>query len=167
MPSSSSSSSNSSSSSIGNPEYGRGVFLRRFVQTQYRNNKISGFRFKVVAYGGNDMTNFIFRYGREALNAREGTYRLAFDGICSPVDLEEFPETEPTVGVFPEFCRLDYIDLVFRSQTEAEETWQIILTEVGNLVYTLDVMDVTVPEQDLKIGNPPPADFPDSSSSAP
>jgi hypothetical protein len=156
----------SSSSSIGNPQYGRGLWLRRFVQTQYRNNKISGFRFRVVAYGNNDMTNFIFRYGREALNAREGTYRLAFDGICSPVDLEEFPETEPIVGVFPEFCRLDYVDLVFRSQAEAEDAWNVMVTEVGNLVYTLDVMDKIAPEQDLKFGDPPPADFPSSSSSA-
>lgn len=161
------SSSSSVSSSIGNPEYSRGIWLRKLEQSLYSSNRIQGFRFKVVAYGGNEMPNFIFRYTREALNVREGTYRLAFDGVCSPVDLEEYPESEPIVGVFPEFCRLDYVDLVFRSQSIAEEAWNIMVEEVGNLVYTLNIMEETVPAQDLKLGNPPPAEFlSDSSSSA-
>ena len=161
------SSSSSVSSSIGNPEYSRGIWLRKLEQSLYNSNRIQGFRFKVVAYGGNEMPNFIFRYTREALNVSEGTYRLAFDGVCSPVDLEEYPESEPIVGVFPEFCRLDYVDLVFRSQSIAEDAWNIMVEEVGNLVYTLDIMEKTVPVQDLKLGNPPPAEFlSDSSSSA-
>jgi hypothetical protein len=160
------SSSSSSSSSVGNPQYGRGVWLRRFSQTHYTNNYIDGFRFKVVAYGANNMPNSIFRYAREALNAREGSHRLAFDGVCSPSDLEEFPEEAPIVGIFPEFCRLDYADLVFRSQATAEEAWTILVEEVGSLVRTLDTMDVMQAGTDLKIGYPPPSDFPDSLSSS-
>lgn len=156
--------SSSSSSSIGSPTDGRGLYLRRYAQTPYTSQSITGFRFKVVAYGANLMPNTIFRYAREALNARDGTYRLAFDGVCSPSDLEEFPEEAPIVGVFPEFCRLDYVDLVFRSQSLAEDAWNIILEEVSNLVKTLNTMDVIKPEADLKIGNPPNAEFPSSSS---
>ena len=157
---SSSSSDQSTSSSVGNPDYGRGVYLKRYSQTYYNTNQTTGFRFKVVAYGGNEMPNTIFRYGREALNARDGTYRLAFDGVCSPSDLEEFPEEEPLVNVFPEFCRLDYIDLVFRSQSIAEDAWLVLLEEVGTLVTTLDRMDRVTPAAALKIGNPPPAEPP-------
>ena len=158
--------SSSSSSSIGDPLYGRGVWLRRLVQTKYTSNTIDGFRFKVVAYGGNLMPNTIFRYGREAMNAREGAYRLAFDGVCSPSDIEEFPEEAPLVGVYPEFCRLDYVDLVFRSQAQAEDAWTAILEEVRHLVNTLNVMDQIQPQADLSIGNPPPADYPTNSSSS-
>lgn len=157
-------SSSLSSSSIGNPTDGRGLYLRRYVQAPYTSPIITGFRFKVVAYGANLMPNTIFRYGREALNARDGSYRLAFDGVCSPADLEEFPEEAPIVGVFPEFCRLDYVDLVFRSQSLAEDAWNIIVEEVSNLVKTLNTMDVVKPEADLKIGSPPDAEFPSSSS---
>lgn len=145
----------SSSSSIGSPTVGRGIYLKRFTQTTVNNNLISGFRFKVEAHDGNDMPNTIFRYQREALNARDGTYRLVFDGVCSPADIEEFAEEEPTVGVFPEFCRLDYVDLVFRSQSVAEEAWTILVEEVANLVVTLNKMDEVKTEADVKIGNPP------------
>jgi hypothetical protein len=156
----------SSSSSIGDPVYGRGIWLRRLVQTKYVSNTIDGFRFKVVTYGANLMPETIFRYAREALNAREGGYRLAFDGVCSPSDIEEFPEEAPLVGVYPEFCRLNYVDLVFRSQAEAEETWTALLEEVGHLVNTLNVMDDIQPQADLSIGNPPPAEFPNDGSSS-
>lgn len=145
----------SSSSSVGSPTTGRGIYLKRFTQTTVNNSLISGFRFKVVAHDGNEMTNSIFRYQREALNARDGTYRLVFDGVCSPPDIEEFAENEPAVGVFPEFCRLDYVDLVFRSQAVAEEAWTILVEEVANLVVTLNKMDEVREEADVKIGNPP------------
>lgn len=157
--------SSSSSSAVGDVVYGRGVYLKRYVQTKYLADNITGFRFRVVAYGASDMPNAIFRYGREALNAKEGTYRLAFDGVCSPVDLEEFPEDAPTVGVYPEFCRLDYVDLVFRSQAIAEEAWTTLVEEVSSLVTTLNTMDQVQPEAALKLGNPPPADEPTESSS--
>ena len=150
----------SSSSSIGEPTYGRGIYLKRYAQTSINNSFISGFRFKVVAYGGNDMPNTIFRYQREALNARDGTYRLVFDGVCSPPDIEEFAEIEPTVGVYPEFCRLEYVDLVFRSQAVAEEAWRLLVEEVASLIETLNKMDIVKPEESLKLGNPPTATEP-------
>lgn len=106
------------------------------------------------------MPNTIFRYQREALNARDGTYRLVFDGVCSPPDIEEFAEIEPTVGVYPEFCRLDYVDLVFRSQSVAEEAWRLLVEEVASLIETLNKMDIVKPEESLKLGNPPTATEP-------
>jgi len=157
--SSSSFSSSSVSSSFGEPEYGRGLWLKRFTQVEYKSNSIHGFRFKVEAYGANLMPNKIFRYTREALNAREGAYRLAFDGVCSPADLEEFPENEPLVNVYPEFCRLDYVDLVFRSQSLAEEAWTLLVEEVAALLNTLKKMDNLTPQTELKLGNPPPATY--------
>jgi hypothetical protein len=161
-----SSSSSSVSSSIGNPTYGRGIWLRRYAQTRYVASNIEGFRFKAVTYGANLMPEKIFRYGREALNAREGTFVLSFDGVCSPSDLEEFPEEEPTVNSFPEFCRLNYVDLVFRTQAQAEDTWQNIISEVTSLVNTLNTMDNITNETSLKFGDPPPSDGPPVSSSS-
>lgn len=159
MPSSSSSDMFVSSSATGDAN-GRGIWLKRFTQTVYKSNTIHGFRFKVEAYGGNLMPNTIFRYAREALNAREGTYRLAFDGVCSPSDIEEFPEEAPLANVYPEFCRLDYVDLVFRSQSLAEEAWVLLLEEVGALINTLNIMDNLTAELEKKLGDPPPATAP-------
>lgn len=146
------------SSSISIGDYGRGIYLKRYTQTRTNANNIDGFRFKVEAYGGNNIPNKIFRYAKEDLNAREATYRLAFDGVCSPSDIEEYPEDEPNPEGFPQFCRLDYVDLVFRSQSVAEDAWQILVEEVTNLVSTLNIMDVMEPSDNLKIGDPPPAD---------
>jgi hypothetical protein len=58
------------------------------------------------------------------------------------------------------------VDLVFRSQAQAEDAWTAILEEVRHLVNTLNVMDQIQPQADLSIGNPPPADFPTNSSSS-
>jgi hypothetical protein len=157
--------SSSSSSMAVDPTYSRGVYLQRYLQETYDSDSITGFRFKVVAYGAYGMPDTIFRYGKEALSAKDGTYRLAFDGVCSPADLEEFPEDDPTPDSYPEFCRLNYVDLVFRSQSIADEAWKTLVEEVSSLITTMNIMDQVKPQATLKIGDPPPASPPPESSS--
>jgi hypothetical protein len=133
---------------------GRGIYLRRLVQTRFQTNVIDGFRFRVEAHDANQMPNAIFRYLRRQADAK-GNTADEFDGVCSPPDLEEFGEGEPVAGAAPSFLRLDYVDLVFRSQSQAEDAWKVIVEDVTSLVDTLNAMDKIVEAQDLKIGDPP------------
>jgi len=150
----SSGSSNSSNSSASVASGGRGVYLRRLVQTRFQTNVIDGFRFRVEAHDANLMPKAIFRYLRRQADA-DGNTVDEFDGVCSPPDLEEFGEGEPVAGAAPPFLRLDYVDVVFRSQSQADDAWKVIVEDVTALVETLNVMDNIVEAQDLKIGDPP------------
>ncbi len=150
----SSSSSNSSTSSSAVTANGRGLYLRRLVQERFQTNVIDGFRFKVEAHDANLMPTAVFRYLRRQSDS-EGNTADEFDGVCSPPDLEEFGEGEPVAGASPPYLRLDYVDLVFRSQSQADEAWAVIVEEVKALVDTLNVMDTIVEAQDLKVGDPP------------
>ena len=115
----------STSSSQAQPD-GHGIRLKKYVQTKYVVNNVDGFRMKIDAYDANNMSAAIFRYLRTPFSATTGTYSDEFDGVCSPSDLEEFPDGSPTPNANPAWFRKDTIDLVFRSQTTANETWHKI-----------------------------------------
>lgn len=152
----SSSSSNSSSfgSSESAPSNKHGIKLKKFVQTSYVINNIDGFRMKIEALNANNMSSAIFRYIKSPFNGNSGSYQEDFDGICSPSDLEEFPIDDSAAGANPAWFRKDYVDLVFRSQTTAEETWNKIVSDVTILIKTLDVMDNIYQEKIVSIGDP-------------
>jgi hypothetical protein len=100
------------------------------------------------------MSSYIFRYIRGPFSQTAGAYFEEFDGVCSPADLEEFPMDTPTPSSNPAWFRKDYIDLVFRSQTTANESWDRIVKDVEVLVSSLDLMDNIVVEKIVEIGDP-------------
>lgn len=138
----------SSSSSSASP--GRGIKLRRAAQTRFVANAVDGFRFTVTAHSAHDMPNEIFLYLRRPLDPRTGDEADEFTSVCSAPDLEEYPVGEPT-GT-PAFFRSAEIDLVFRSQAEAAEAWELIKREVEVLVRTLNLNDELTVEDDVQFG---------------
>lgn len=158
MSSSSSSASSASSASLAgaapssssSQAQRRGIRLVRETQTRFVTNAVDGFRFTVTASDAYDMPNEIFAYVRRPLNPTLGTEADEFSHVCSVPDLEEYPAAEPT-GT-PPFFRLSTIDLVFRSQTDAEEAWELIQREVTVLVDTLNRNDVLSTTHDVQIG---------------
>jgi hypothetical protein len=131
-----------------------GIRLKKFTQEKFVINNVDGFRMKIVAYDANNMSNYIFRYIRGPFSATTGAYFEELDGVCSPADLEEFPVDSPLDNANPAWFRKDYIDLVFRSQTTAEEAWDRIVKDVSVLVSSLDKMDVIKEEKIVAIGDP-------------
>lgn len=146
--------SSSSGSSESAPSIKHGIKLKKFVQTSYVINNIDGFRMKIETLSANNMNSAIFRYIKGPFNGNSGNYQEDFDGVCSPSDLEEFPIDAPAAGANPAWFRKDYVDLVFRSQTTAEETWDKIVSDVTILIKTLDVMDNISQEKIVSIGDP-------------
>lgn len=149
MSSSSSSSSPSSSSEASVESARRTIRLRRAAQTRFVLNAVDGFRFTVTAHSANDMPNEIFLYIRRPADAGSGEVD-EFTCICSAPDLEEYPTEGPT-GL-PPFFRLAEIDLVFRSQSLADEAWTVIKRDVEVLVHTLNLNDELAVTDDIEIG---------------
>jgi hypothetical protein len=79
----------------------------------------------------------------------------SFDHVCSPVDLEEYPEDEPIPNSRPEWFRLDYVDVMLRSRAEVEAFIYDVVEDVQRLKITLDTADTLLPGGQIWIGNPP------------
>lgn len=101
----------------------------------------NGFRIRIVIDSAEGMPDTVFRYLKRLPQPTNGDTILRFDGVCSPADLEEFPESEPDPTRLPAFCRLSYVDLLFRSQAVAMEAKDLIEEELRRLVILLDNSD--------------------------
>jgi hypothetical protein len=121
-------------------------------QQGYVPNVVDGFRFTIQITGATQMPTKIFRYRlvptkiQPAVNQPPTAieYLGTLDGVCSPADLEDFPEDWPVQNARPPWYRLDYVDLIVRSRSIADQAYQAILFEVQSLVDTLYLMNQQV-----------------------
>lgn len=79
----------------------------------------------------------IFAYRLLPLQPGESSQVGFFDHVCSPSDLEDYPEDSPRDGEAPPWFRLDYVDLLVRSSAEAENLVQTIEEDVATLRLSL------------------------------
>jgi hypothetical protein len=127
----------------------RSITLVPTFQRGYVPGAIDGFRFTLAVAGASQMPTKVFRYRlvptRMAASVDQPPTAIelkgAFDGVCSPVDLEDFPEDWPAQNARPPWYRLDYVDSIVRSRSMADQAYEAILFEVERLVDTLDTMD--------------------------
>lgn len=128
---------------------GRSITLRRRAQTRFVANAVDGFRFTVEAHSARNMPAEVFLYLRRSADPTTGAAADEFSNVCSAPDLAEYPTGGPT-GT-PPFFRAATVDLVFRSQAEAEEAWEVLQREVRVLVDTLDKGDALGAAEDVEI----------------
>ncbi len=151
--SSASASSTSNSSSIG-AETASGRFLRLvWACSHYVVNRDDGIRIRIDATDARNMPSKIFAYLLQPANPSTLARAGAFDHVCSPVDLEEYPEDEPEPFNRPEWFRLAYVDILVRSRLEADEFLSSVTADVRNLKRTLDLMDMLLPGGAIEIGD--------------
>jgi hypothetical protein len=139
---------------------GRYIKLVKEAQGTYVDGRTQGYRFVVNATEAGDMSKYIFVYQRKPGDGYDAPYNDTFENIASPADLEEWPVGAP-IGDSP-FFRLATVDLVFRSESLANEAWNGIVCDVTGLVEALNYMDVLSQVEEVIIGTPP---TPSSSSS--
>lgn len=132
--------------------------------SHYQENRIDGQRLRMDVDIVEDMTDKVFAYLAQTTNATTNTKHAQFDHVCSPSDLEDYPEDEPTPNHLPEWLRLSYVDLILRSRYEADQVREKILEDLRSLKHTLDTMDTISMDGDAWIDDEP-ADESDSSSS--
>ena len=140
----------------------RGIILAPTFQRGYVPNVIDGFRFTLCVTSAIMMPTKIFRFRLvpskvQATAAQPPTaieLMGAFDGVCSPADLEDFPEDWPVQNARPPWYRLDYVDLILRSRAIADKAYEVIIADVRHLVDTLDTMDQQDAAASILIGEP-------------
>ena len=96
--------------------------------TPYTVNFTAGVRLRIVVDEVEGLSAKVFAYLVLPLSSISQSQRAQFDHICSPVDLEEYPENAPTVNSQPAWFRLNYIDVTLRSMAELDR----LLTDVQN-----------------------------------
>lgn len=138
------------------PDNGRRVKLVWSV-SRYRLESTDGIRVRITATDAALMPDKIFAYLllplKPAANERVG----AFDHVCSPTDIEEYPEDAPVPNARPEWYRLNYVDVIVRSRSEVHDFIKNVVEDVQRLKDTLDLMDDLMPGGEAWIGTPPEA----------
>lgn len=138
------------------PDNGRRIKLAWTV-SRYRFESVDGIRVRITATDAALMPDKIFAYLllplKPAANERVG----AFDHVCSPTDLEEYPEDAPVPNARPEWYRLNYVDVIVRSRAEVHDFIKNVVEDVQRLKDTLDLMDDLLPGGEAWIGLPPEA----------
>ena len=130
-----SSSSSSSSSSCVPGEVS--VHLQQWGQSDFVYNRHRGFRLRVVASGACGMQNEIFRYTVVRTNSQSGENEYELSGVCTWPDMEQYPRYTPDPEQDPQVVRLDYIDVIVDTESQAEDAWETIQEEVASLVRSI------------------------------
>lgn len=114
-----------------------------------------GIRVRITADQAVDMPTKIFAYMMSPMKPGTGEKVGNFDHVCSPVDLEEYPEDEPIPGLRPEWFRLNYVDILVRSRAEAHAFIKDVIEDVQRLKTTLNLTDTLVPGGEIWLGPEP------------
>ena len=136
------------------PTTNRRIHLKWTV-SRYNYHATDGIRVKIEATAADEMPTKIFAYLLQPIIPGDTERKGSFDHVCSPTDLEEYPEDEPLPEVRPAWFRLDYVDVVLRSRTEVHEFVKDVAEDVYRLKTTLDLMDRLLPGGEIWIGGPP------------
>lgn len=138
------------------PQPDNGRRLRLIWQvSRYNFNKVDGIRVRITATDAALMSDKVFAYMLLPLKAGAESKAGAFDHVCSPTDLEEYPEDDPIPNSRPEWFRLNYVDVLLRSRAEVEAFIRDVVEDVQRLKNTLDLMDDLIPGGNVWIGVPP------------
>lgn len=137
------------------PNNGRRIKLTWTVSRYLFGDGVDGIRVRIEATEAALMSAKVFAYIMLPLRPGQETGTGAFDHICSPTDLEEYPEDEPTPDSRPAWFRLNYVDVLLRSRAEVKAFIRDVTEDVQRLKQTLDLMDDLLPGGEVWIGQAP------------
>ena len=108
---------------------------------EYFVGTVDGLRIRIEASEAANMPNKIFAYQLVPAGPADAEPIGMFDHVCSPSDLQEYPEDEPVPTVRPAWFRLAYVDLLLRSRAEVDDLLHGVLQDVAGLKAALDAVD--------------------------
>jgi hypothetical protein len=123
-----------------------------WATSRFNLNQIDGIRVRMDIECAYDVTPNIFAYRNLPTDPKTGEKAAWFSHVCSPSDLEEFPNNAPIPGHLPEWFRLNYVDVFLRSRIEADAFIEDVRSDVRRLVSTLNIMDEIEPEGAEAVG---------------
>lgn len=136
------------------PDNGRRIKLT-WSASHYNFDATDGVRIRIEASDAANMPDKIFAYMMLPMLPGADNKVGTFDHVCSPVDLEDYPEDNPIPKARPAWFRLNYVDVLLRSRAEVEAFLRDVADDVQRLKTTLDTMDTLLPGGWLWVGNPP------------
>lgn len=99
---------------------------------------ISSYKLVLEAVNAENMPNKIF-VNQRITNFAKGTIDDSFAAVCTPVQLEDFPEDQPEAG--SSYYRTNVIEIVVRTPEMLQTAFESILYEVKKLVIDLEDLD--------------------------
>lgn len=127
----------------------------KWAASPSRVNVIDGVRLRIEAVDAVGMPTKVFAYQSLPMRPATNESVAAFDHVCSPPDLADYPEDAPLPGSRPDWLRTNFVDLLLRSNHEAQAVLQQVIADVAALKFSLDATDKLQPGGELWIGTPP------------
>ena len=109
--------------------------------SRYNFETTDGIRVRITASDAYLMPSKVFAYTMLPMKPNAEERIGVFDHICSPTDLEEYPEDDPIPNQRPAWFRLNYVDVLLRSRSEVKEFIESVVSDVQRLKETLDRAD--------------------------
>lgn len=131
----------------------RGITLTRQAQTIYNAANLTGYRFTVTASNGLNMADEIFRYTKGVYDYVTNLTDDLFDGVCTSEQLASLPTGAPDPEDPDQLFRKTTIDLIFKSQADADEAWTAIKSDVDSLIKAMNFNDVLGSPETTRIGD--------------
>jgi hypothetical protein len=131
----------------------RSVTLVVQMQSNFSSGIVDGFRItgSITAVDSFDDMD-LFRYEQLPAVTPGGSATNVFSGVCSPIDLQEFPTVAPLPDANPPYFRASTFDLVFRTRDEGMLAVTAVQDDLTRLVVSMNIMDVLGPGQTTVIG---------------
>jgi hypothetical protein len=126
----------------------------RWATSRYVVGRHDAIRVRISVVCAEGLTEKIFAYRMLPKSPQTGSKRGFFSHICSPADIEDFPEDEPVATHVPPWFRLSYVDVLVRSETEAEAFIDDVRSDIRRLLTSLAAIDAVfqVGEDDFLTG---------------
>lgn len=115
-----------------------------------------GMRLRVEVAEAYNVSDKIFAYRLLPTDPTTGVSAGSFSHVCSPADLEDYPENAPTGNTVPAWYRLNYVDLLLHSAEEAETMKTQIQEDVQLLIDQLNALASLQPSDEVDLGDVPP-----------
>lgn len=126
---------------------------------------MKAFRIRIEATDAEDMSDRVFVYQREPVDPYTGNQLDLFCSVAGPVDMSEYPPEEPPEDGSTPFFRKNFIEVDVRSTSHADELWEIVKTEVCNLIDALDRLETLEVQDESQCGTPTTSESSSASSS--
>ena len=143
-----------------------GIELGVSAAEPYYSGRTQGYRLYVKAKCARGLSDKIFVYQRLPQVDDQGRPVEAFTNVASPEDLVEYPPDVPA-GLDDPFFRLDYVDLIFRNPDLLLDAFAGLLSNVAEMLTSLEGMDHLVAAGTVDFGNPSCSSSSSSSSPSP
>lgn len=139
----------------------------KWATSRYRVGRDDAIRIRIEVTCAEGMSEKIFAYRMLPKNPQTGSKRGYFSHICSPADLEDFPESAPIPTHVPPWFRLSYVDVLVRSETESAAFLNDVRSDIRRLIASLETIDTIFPagEDDFLTGLVCPTSSSSSASS--